>query len=439
LPQAAISDIIEKMHSHSTKPMAAQNRTSAEKQGPRPISSDKRSAKDVQSVRSCILRKARLIAGILSIVWLALAAFCPAASDPIVGRWRFFNKTTRFFREDGTSTNGKGDQDAVWSFAGEAPGGLRKYVVTYGGGKFVDALVLKNGDNLLDGHNNHKTHVTATRIGEPPPSATVPAGAGAGSPGKEIALAPSWMPNRTLTSLEMLRSLAFYSLAAIDGAAPGKEKIPEVILAPIAWRMPLDQAEKALQGVQYKLREYRLQNPCFPQGSILVKSFAGTFVDPNSRETFKEARLICDQQMRVISVELTCNHPRVGAWLWEEPQKPWWTPEPWMTLPGDVSSKDLPALTGARPNQQRGADGRREPYYDFIELKNNASTRQQVWYQVRHAGPGVTCIHTMLVEPIAPFYLAKVIENVRWYLPAPFARKLLDIAIANKPAQVPVN
>lgn len=388
---------------------------------------------------SVSLRKVQLATSILSVVCLAVSTLCPAASDPIVGKWRFFNKTTRFFRDDGTSTNGKGVQDAVWKFEGATPGGLRRYVVTYRGGKFVDTLTLKNGDSFLEGRNNHKTHVTANRISDPAPSPATPAGGQAGNPDKEMALAAAWMPNRTMTSLELLRSLAFYSLAAIDGAAPGKEKIPTSILGDITWLMPLDEAEKRLQGVRYKLRDYRLQNPCFPQGSIHVKSFAGTFIDPNSRETFKEARLICDLKMRVISVELTCNHPKVGACLWEEPQKPWWTPEPWMKTPSDVNPRDLPALTGVRPNRQPGADGRREPYYDFIELKNNATTRQQVWYQVRHAAPGVTCIHTMLVEPIAPFYLARVIENVRWYLPAPFARKLLDIAIANKPAQIPVN
>jgi hypothetical protein len=57
---------------------------------------------------------------------------------------------------------------------------------------------------------------------------------------------------------------------------------------------------------------------------------------------------------------------------------------------------------------------------------------------VHRVPSGTTCIHTMLVESIAPFYLAKVIENVRWYVPAPFARKLLDIALANKPASAPV-
>lgn len=361
------------------------------------------------------------------------------AADPIVGKWQFYNNTTRHFREDGTSASGKGPVDAAWKFAGMA-GPFRRYQIVYGG-KFLDTLLLKEGDNLLEGAKGFRT---ATRVPGskkaviPDPTPSAPKTGPAIPADQEMALANDWMPRRILTAQEMLRSLAFFSLAAINGAQPGHELVPSEIVGGITWLMPLDEAEKKLIGVQYKLREYRLQNPCFPQNSIFVKSFAGSFTDPNSREVFKEARLICDAKMRVISVELTCNHPKMGAWLWEEPQKQWWASEPWMKLPQDVERKELPALTGASQNKSYGADGRREPYYDFVELKNNATTQYQVWYQVHRVPSGTTCIHTMLVEPIAPFFLAKVIENVRWYVPAPFARKLLDIAVANKPASAPV-
>ena len=371
-------------------------------------------------------------------LWTLLGSSVANAADPIVGNWQFYNKTTRHFREDGTSNSGKGPVDAAWKFAGMA-GPFRKYVVVYGG-KVADTLLLKEGDNLLEGAKGFRT---ATRIQSAKPAAApktpaTPASAPAITQDKEMALANDWMPRRIMTGQEMLRSLAFFSLAAINGAEKGHEQVPSEILGGITWLMPLDVAEKKLTGAQYKLRDYRLQNPCFPQNSIFVKSFAGSFTDPNSREFFKEARLICDAKMRVISVELTCNHPKAGAWLWEEPQRPWWTSEPWMKLPQDVDQKDLPALTGASQRKSYGADGRREPYYDFVELKNNATTQYQVWYQVHRVPSGTTCIHTMLVEPIVPFYLAKVIENVRWYVPAPFARKLLDIALANKPASAPV-
>jgi len=375
---------------------------------------------------------------LISLLTLLFSAIAQAA-DPIVGNWQFFNKTTRHFRDDGTSASGKGPVDAAWKFAGMA-GPFRKYVVVYGG-KVADTLLLKEADNLLEGAKGFRTATriqSAKPVAKPAAPKNAPASAPAIRADQEMALANDWMPRRISTAQEMLRSLAFFSLAAINGAQPGHELVPSEIVGGITWLMPLDQAEKKLTGVQYKLREYRLQNPCFPQNSIFVKSFAGSFTDPNSREFFKEARLICDAKMRVISVELTCNHPKMGAWLWEEPQKQWWASEPWMKLPGDVDRKDLPALTGASQNKSYGADGRREPYYDFVELKNNATTQYQVWYQVHRVPSGTTCIHTMLVEPIAPFYLAKVIENVRWYVPAPFARKLLDIALANKPASAPV-
>lgn len=369
----------------------------------------------------------------------------PAGSaDPILGKWRFFNNTTRSFRADGTSANEKGEQDAVWKCVD--PVQLR-YVITYGGGKFVDQLFLKNGGAFLDGSNNFRAHVTATRIADAAPiaaQAPVPNGAAAGKPAKppepdekEIALAPDWMPKRTMIAQEMMRNLAFFSLAAVNGAEAGKETVPDTIIWGLKWRMPLEEAEKQLPGFERAQMggAVLLKNVCFPQRSLYKKSYYGNFQpDPPTGEVFKEAHLICDLKMRLVSVELTCNHPRIGVLVWEIPQKPWWTAEPWMQTPKDIEAKDMPALTGRV--KQGGPDGRREPYYDYVTEKTNAASRNQVWYQVRHGkNSGVTCIHTQFLEPAAIGW--RVLENVRWYLPAPLARKILDIGKEYRSGNVP--
>jgi len=252
-----------------------------------------------------------------------------------------------------------------------------------------------------------------------------------------IALANDWMPRKGMVAQKMMRSLAFFSLAAVDGASPGSEAIPDKILWDLKWLMPVAAAEKLLPGVQRVQREYRLQNPCFPQSSIYVKEYIGTFIDPNSKETFREASLICDAQRRLISIQLNHNHPKVAVVGWELGQSQWWTPEPWMVIPEDINVKSLPGMTGNLKTP--GPDGRREPYYDFISLKANASTSQEVWYQVRKTSPGVTCIHTMLIKGVMlPIFYGEVIENIRWYHTAPFARKILDIAKVHVSASTPV-
>jgi hypothetical protein len=68
-------------------------------------------------------------------------------------------------------------------------------------------------------------------------------------------------------------------------------------------------------------------------------------------------------------------------------------------------------------------DGVREPYYNFLAISVNGSTINDVHYQIRDAGKGVTLIKTALFDKKRLRYR----ENVHWYLAAPFARTMLDI------------
>jgi hypothetical protein len=66
----------------------------------------------------------------------------------------------------------------------------------------------------------------------------------------------------------------------------------------------------------------------------------------------------------------------------------------------------------------------REPYYDFVTLKRNASTTNMVSFQVIPVRPGVKLIKTVLHK--RPY--GKWTEDVHWYLPAPLAGRFIDIA-----------
>ena len=79
-----------------------------------------------------------------------------------------------------------------------------------------------------------------------------------------------------------------------------------------------------------------------------------------------------------------------------------------------------PPLVKWEPN----FNGSKEPYYDFVGMKQNGSTRNIVYYQLVKYG-GITCMHTLLFEGRWP--VGKSLENVRWYVAPPLARKILEI------------
>ena len=343
----------------------------------------------------------------------------PQVGDPIVGKWQFFNNTTRIFRPDGTSTNGNLVQDAIWKCVESTPGTPRKYAVTYVGGKFVDTLTLKNGDAFLDGMNNLRTHVTASRLAAPaPPNPPPPAIAkvpAANPPLPKNAaaeqalldaeymgmkLSPEWMPKRETKTLEMTRDLIRFCNAALEGREKDKDIMPGTIAGPLTWLMPVEEAEKKLTGLRPQMGAATLiATPNWPQRSLFVRSYFGDIADPHTGEPFKEVRLISDMKRQLVSVQFLYNHPPV---------------EKWEPMP----------------------DGRKEPYYDWVNMKQNGSTRNQVWHQiVCYKNTGVTCIHTLLIEGRWP--IGKRLENIRWYLPAPLARKILEIAEPPAPASPP--
>ncbi|MEO6787433.1 MAG: hypothetical protein ABI318_14980 [Chthoniobacteraceae bacterium] len=362
----------------------------------------------------------RYLITLFSLLFAAIA--CGAGGvlpDPILGQWRFFNNSTQLFRPDGTSTNEKGEKDAVWRCTESAPGAPRKYVVTYGSGKFVDTLTLKNGDTFLDGHNNFRFHVTANRIGgvaaakqaapappPPMPPANPPQKAAAAEdpPDSEymgMKLHAEWFPKRETKTTELTKDLARISHFTVGKREMGNDIRPGGIVWGLTWLMPIEEAEKSLPGLERSQMGAGtlIAMPNWPQRSLLVRSYYGKFSDPHTGEPFTEVRLMSDIKRHLVSVELLANHPK---------------------------------LVRFEPAFQ----GRKEPYFDFVAMGNNASTSNIVYYQdVSYGESGVACIHTLLYHGRWP--LGQSLDNVRWYLPAPLARKILEIAEPKAPELQP--
>jgi len=340
----------------------------------------------------------------LSLFFAAMAF--GAAVDPVVGEWHWFDKRTRIFRADGTCTDGKGVQEAVWKCTESAPGSPRRYMVVYGSGKFVDTLALNEGGAFLDGRNNFSAHVTARRVGgvaaaQPAaPVAPVPVqpakpaqkADGQDAPGTEymgMKLHPEWFPKRETKTGELTKDLARISREAVQGREKDHDIMPGKILWDLKWLMPVDDAAKALPGMERSQMSGAavIITPNWPQRSLFARSYYGKFVEPHTQELFKEAVLISDIKQQLVAVELICNRPPEVKW---EPK----------------------------------FNGSKEPYYDFVGMKQNASTRNIVYYQLVKYG-GITCMHTLLFEGRWP--IGKSLENVRWYVAPPLARKILEI------------
>ena len=114
---------------------------------------------------------------------VSLGVFNPAwgadSSDPILGQWKWFTKSTKVFHADGrlTDTAGSMAKGGTWKCVneGELP---RKYVIAWSSGNNVDTLVLGNSENHISGKNAHGVKVSADRLTREDPdkaAATAPA------------------------------------------------------------------------------------------------------------------------------------------------------------------------------------------------------------------------------------------------------------------------
>jgi len=200
-----------------------------------------------------------------------------------------------------------------------------------------------------------------------------------------MVLDPSWLPDRLGVDQLFMESLRYYSQRVVDNQKRGEEKAPDIIYGNIRWLMPMDQAIASLGRVS-KMTETKITNQAYPHNSLIIQGLQGRFQDGNS--TFNLCYLIADKNRQVVSVELVAQTPRGEGW-------------------------DVRVPVEAR-----------EPYYDFVNLKRNASTGNMVSFQVIPMRPGLKLIKTVLHKrPVG-----KWTEDVHWYLPAPLAGRFIDIA-----------
>ena len=244
---------------------------------------------------------------------------------------------------------------------------------------------------------------------------------------KEIALAPNWMPDRRAMGEQSMKATAFYARAALEGVEPGKEIVPEKILSGrgwnLDWLMPLQEAEKRLPpGTRMQMGgATKLINATWPQNSIYVRSGQGKFYMPGVEyemppAVFTEIFLICDIKQQLIGVQFRGPGSQTGWNLQKVKNMP-----PMQAQP----------MRGPVPNGL-GMGGRLKvetlnPYFDLLVMGANALGGRDVEYQVVRnrdnsdvVTPGMTCIHTHLN--------GSYLMNIRWYLAAPYARKLVEIA-----------
>lgn len=218
-----------------------------------------------------------------------------------------------------------------------------------------------------------------------------------------MAFAPNWLPQTLTARRELLESLEFYCKAAVGKAPKGQEPVPGTIVGAIRWRMPIDEAVRTLPKGYNKLAERPMVHSCLPNDSLTLCGFQfKSFLD--REQPFNQMFMLIDKERRVVSVQFVDQNGKNIRWF----------PVP---------------------------DGIREPYYNMLSLTFNGSSSKEVPYQILGAGSGSTCIKTAFRDkvmgipnipnmpnmPQMAMPAGRTMENVHWYLPAPFARSILDI------------
>lgn len=241
-----------------------------------------------------------------------------------------------------------------------------------------------------------RAHGAPPALADPPP----PGG---------MAFAPKWIPKVLNGRRELLESLEFYCKEAVGSAPRGQEAIPSTICGAVRWRMPIDEFIQTLPRGYNKLSERQLVDACLPNDSLTLGGFQfKSFLD--HQQAFNQMFVLMDRERRIVSVQFVDQNGKNIRWL------------------------PLP-------------DGIREPYYNFLSQTFNASTTKEVPYQFLKDSGLPLCVKTafrdrvsmgLLNAPNAPAILVpaygRTYENVHWYLPAPFARSILEIVDAYRKA-----
>ena len=219
-----------------------------------------------------------------------------------------------------------------------------------------------------------------------------PVGAGPDSTGYGgMLLGKDWQPRSTNVKVKELEELEFFAKMAVGNAAPSKEPVPDMIVPPFKWLMPLDEATKLLPRDVAAVPVKPFQNDGFPHDSLTIKCYQRRYFS-DLDESFNLIYFITDRKLQLVGVQFKSQ------------AKP-------LHILREFSIETLRAMHPpfGPPGAPPPWDGNIGPYNDFIN-----EGRPGAFYQVRQSNDkSVTLVK---------------LGNVHWYLPAPFARCLLDIA-----------
>lgn len=92
---------------------------------------------------------------------LVLSANVVAEDEPLIGQWLWFNGLVVAIHEDGTATHSAGERGTWRRVAGTR---LKKYVIKWGGGEWVETLTLSKDARKLSGETRKLSGPNQTRM-----------------------------------------------------------------------------------------------------------------------------------------------------------------------------------------------------------------------------------------------------------------------------------
>jgi hypothetical protein len=201
-----------------------------------------------------------------------------------------------------------------------------------------------------------------------------------------------WLPRSLQIKKKKVEEMERLASLVVGEAAVGKEPVPQMLVPQygLRWLMPLDEAIKAMGPGTAQVPVRTMQIDGFPQDTLLIKCLQKTyFADLDLR--FNLVYLIADAKQHLISV------------MFKSQAKP-------LELLKEVPLEVLRTLHPPFwPDMAPPNNGHVEVYQDYINETTGGSV-----FQIRYNAD-----HSLgLIK----------LEKVHWYLPAPFARCLMDVA-----------
>lgn len=320
-----------------------------------------------------------------------------ADPDPVAGGWRLDGANFEFtIRSDG-SVEGTGKK-GVWR---KADGKPNTYSIKWEGAAAEQLLLLEPAGNVLTGTNAAGKPLKMTRTRA---ASTIP------NEFAGMVLNEDWLTQKSEKRLEHLKGLRELAEALLGPTERGKEQPPKVIWGPFTWLMPYAEAKKHLPSGLGQEAEEAVSTVCFPKNSLKLVRFSGKWADPffglpileirpagqtkrigpgmqPNQVVFDTLYLMLDVKRQVVGVQLADRNV-------------------------DISPRPMPYPAMEVVLENSGL------YSDYLHLAYPGALQAliDVDADVRHREA------LIILQP------AKQKADLHWYLPAPLAGRILDVA-----------